>query len=294
MVDFKLKTTWHFRTIGLGTINYRAASKRLAGEALSTGLFQTSNGYSEKDLKHMSPQFWSDHKNVLKARIHGFGWYLWKPELIRTCLNQIPLGHGLMYCDAGNYISLEKSNLALLSNYLNLATKHNILASNDQDFIEEHYSSQELMDLLSLTNEQRKSNQFMAGFMLIVNSPEGRTFANSWSSIACANDHNYLLQKLSFSPIKEFVYNQHDQAIFSCLLKNQNKPSIKIGDKFNLGCVRALRHRYGFKYDNPSLISVSFYKSIAIISRIKLALERRIFKNSSSLRPTQHFKFEIY
>lgn len=294
MVDFKLKTTWHFRTIGLGTINYRAASKRLAREALSTGLFQTSNGYSEKDLKHMSPQFWSDHKNVLKARIHGFGWYLWKPELIRTSLNQIPLGHGLMYCDAGNYISLEKSDLALLSNYLNLATKHNILASNDQDFIEEHYSSQELMDLLSLTNEQRKSNQFMAGFILIVNSPEGRTFANSWSSIACANDHNYLLPKLSFSPMKEFVNNQHDQAIFSCLLKNQNKPSIKIGDKFNPGCVRALRHRYGFKYDNPSLISVNLYKSIAIISRIKLALERRIFKNSFSLRPTQHFKFEIY
>lgn len=294
MVDFKLKTTWHFLTIGLGTINYRAASKRFAEEANSTGMFQTSNGYTEKDLKRMSPQFWSDHKNVLKARIHGFGWYLWKPELIRTCLNQIPPGHGLMYCDAGNYISSEKSDLDLLSKYLNLATKHNILASNDQNFIEEHYSSQELMNLLSLTNEQRKSNQFMAGFILIVNSPEGRTFANSWSSIACSNDHNYLLPKSSFSPIKGFVNNQHDQAIFSCLLKSQKKPSIKIGDKFNLGCVRALRHRYGFKYDNPKLISVILYRSIANISRIKLALERRIFKKNPSLRPTQHFKYGIY
>ena len=65
-----------------------------------------------------------------------------------------------MYCDAGNYISTTNSDLDLLSTYLNLASEHNIVASNSQDFIEERYSSADLMNLLSLDAKSRKTNQY--------------------------------------------------------------------------------------------------------------------------------------
>jgi len=293
MLQFELKTNWHFRTIGLGTVNYRAASKRLAKEAKSTGIFKTSIGYNEKILKDFSPKFWNDHKTILKARTPGFGWYVWKPEFIKICLANIPQGHGLMYCDAGNYISTKKSDLELLSTYFNLASEQNIVASNDQNFVEEQYSSADLMNLLLLDSKDRKSNQFMAGFLLITNTPEGINFANSWSTLACINDHNYLIPESNVSDIKGFDTHRHDQAILSCLLKRNSKISVKIGDKINDGCIRAVRHRFGYRFKNPNFVSMVFYKTIAIISRFRLAVERRIFKNALYLRPNSHLTYKI-
>jgi len=292
MNQVKLKTNWHFRTIGLGTINYRAASKRLASEAEATGLFQTAVGCDEKFLREFSVEFWRDHKSVLKARVPGFGWYVWKPEFIRLSLENIPVGHGLMYCDAGNYISQEKLSLELLSTYLNLASEQNIIASNNQNFIEEQYSSADLMNFLSLGVKERKSNQFMAGFLLITNTLEGRTFINNWSSLACVNNHNYLIPESNLSTIKGFDTHRHDQAILSCLLKSISKQSVNIGDKFNDGCVRAVRHRFGYRYKNPNYASKVFYKTISLFSRFKLALERRIFRNALHQRPNPHLNYQ--
>jgi hypothetical protein len=288
MLRVKLQTSWHFRTIGLGTINYRAASKRLAREAESTGLFKSCIGYNENYLKDFSPEFWNDHKKVLKARTPGFGWYIWKPEFIRVSLANIPPGHGLMYCDAGNYISTTSSDLELLSTYLNLATEHNIVASNSQDFIEERYSSADLMNLLSLDAKSRKTNQYMAGFLLIVNSKEGRKFANSWAAIACAENHKYLLPENHSTQISGFDTHRHDQAILSCLLKSYSKPPVVIGNKIDDGCIRAVRHRFGHRFKNPNFTALVFYKTLAFFSKSKLALEHRIIKNSLYLRPTNH------
>ena len=105
------------------------------------------------------------------------------------------------------------------------------------------------------------------------------------------NNHNYLIPESNVSSIKGFDTHRHDQAILSCLLKSNSKQSVKIGDKFNDGCIRAVRHRFGYRYENPNFKSIVFYKIIALISRFKLALERRIFKNALYLRPKPHLNF---
>jgi len=288
MLPNGLKTIWHFRTIGLGTLNYRAASRRLAKEVSSTGLFQTSIGYDEKFIKQSSPVFWRNHQNILKARTHGFGWFIWKPEFIKLCLAQIPRGHGLMYCDAGNYVSSNKTDIDTLKLYLNAAFENNIVGSNSQNYIEEEWSSTEIMDLFGLKEIDRKSNQFLGGFLLVVNSEEGNLFVKTWSKTACLNKHEYLIPSLVSQTNGISVNHRHDQSILSCMLKKQFKPSVHIGDKSIPGCVRAVRHRYGYSLNCGNYFKIVFFRLISSFSRVRLAIERRIVKNSLYLRPLEH------
>jgi len=264
------------------------ASSRLAQEAKLTGLFETSVAHRENILRKEAPTFWKEHRKVLKARVPGYGWWIWKSEYIRLALRNIPEGHGLMYCDAGNYISNQKEDIKLLISYLNLTSEKYIIGSSSQDFIEEQSSSRQLMDHLKLSLEDRLSNQFMAGFLLIMNNKEGIEFVNKWCDLTCESNHKYFFPETNNTNFKNVILPSYDQSIFSCLLKSYSKPSINIGDKSNPGCVRAVRHRLGSKYINPSIISISFFKCILFLSKIRLAFERRVFINSLKIRPENH------
>lgn len=282
MSRIDLTNVWHFRTIGLGTINYRVASKRLAREVSRIGIFSTSIGYDERFLKKFSPDFWKAHQVFLKARNPGYGWWVWKPEFIRRCLQEIPEGHGLMYSDAGNYIGSSKRDLETLISYLNLANVHNVVGSNSQGFLEKDWSSPELMDLLSLNESARNSNQFLGGFLLVTNSSEGRKFISDWANLVCMENHKFLMPGLDSDDSSHI--RSHDQSVLSCLLKQSSKPSVHVGDRLNLGSIRAVRHRYGFPFYDANKSLVIIFKIISLLSRIRLAIERRLFpriKNGS-------------
>ena len=111
---------------------------------------------------------------------------------------------------------------------------------------------------------------------------------NSWRNLACLNDHEYLIPSTTQSLNPNFDTHRHDQAILSCLLKKYQKQGVYIGDKQNLGCVRAVRHRFGYSYKNPNCISKVIFDLIYFVSRVKLGLEHRIFFKSLTLRPKSH------
>jgi hypothetical protein len=109
--------------------------------------------------------------------------------------------------------------------------------------------------------------------------------------LACINNHNYLIPESNSTFVKGFDTHRHDQAILSCLLKSLSKQSVIIGDKFNNGCIRAVRHRFGYRFKNPNSILKGYYKIISLFSRYKLALERRIFNKALHQRPKPHMNY---
>jgi hypothetical protein len=277
---YRDNSSWHFRTIGMGTMNYRKAALRLASEAASTGLFSSSLGMSERFLIENSSSFWHKHYSILKAQIPGFGWWIWKPEFIKVCLDMIPEDHGILYLDAGSWISQRSQDLIKLSTFLELATKENLLGSNSQEYIEEEYCSAELMDLLGLDYEKRKSNQFWAGFLIIINNKKGREFIANWSDLLCQDGHKYLLHQNSVdTPNIVLRHHMYDQAVFSCLMKTNNVTSVPTGDRSTDGVIRGIRHRYGYAVNETSRLTIIFYKSLQFFSRVRLYFLRRITRN---------------
>jgi hypothetical protein len=264
---------WHFRTAGMGTYNYRAAARRIANEAADTGLFQTSKGFSEKQIRLLMPTFWTEHKQILKARIHGFGWYIWKPYFIHEMLNSIPEGDGLLYLDSGCTISKGKESVDQINDFLRIAEKHGIVGSNSDTYTEQNYTSEDLMTRYKLTPEQRISNEFI----------------NEWRQMVCSDNHKWVLpQSYSLPNNSQFIHHMHDQAILSCLLKYHQKPSVITGTKVTLGAIRLSRHRYGYSLDNQSLVTKMYFDFLGKISKIYLAVQRRIFWTSRNLRPKSH------
>ena len=288
MNNSDLKSVWHFRTVGMGTINFRLGAQRLAKEALSTGLFETSMGYSEKYIKQRSRQFWANHKEILNARTRGFGYYIWKPEFIKLSLSEIPINHGLMYCDVGNLISNEHDDIKTLISYLNLASSFHVVGSSSQEFLEKDWSTPELMDHLRLDSESRESNQFMGGFLLVTNTPEGKSLVEDWANLACQENHKFLRPKFDTNNSQSFTNFSYDQGILSCLLKSRLKPSVEIGNNVKPGCVRAARHRRAYPVRSKNAFKKMFFDYIAFMSGIRLAIERRVYKNSYFRTPKNH------
>jgi hypothetical protein len=272
----------------MGTINYRAAAKRLSREVLSTGLFETSIGYNETYLKKEAADFWHNHRQILKARTPGFGWWIWKPEFIRLSLSSIPPGDGLMYLDAGSFVSSDPDDLKILVSYLNLAMQENVVGSNSQDFSEEKYCSSEILEQFNLSEKDKKSNQFYGGFLLLRNNPIAISLINDWNKLVCLDNHSYLIPKKSKNNHKDFVHHAYDQAIISCLLKKITAQSVAIGDKGTPGCIRLVRHKFGFKYLESNRPLKLIYKFIGNFSRVKLAIERRLDKKSLTIHPVNH------
>lgn len=286
------RISWHFRSIGLGTFNYRMASKRIAREADSLNLFKTSIGFNDKYLQENLTTFWVDHQKILKARFPGFGWYIWKPFFIYNLLVSLPLGDGLIYCDAGNIFDTRPESILSIKTYMKLTTEQGIVGSNSQIFVEENYSSKSLLDYLDIDLEDRKTPQFLGGFLMLINRPDVVDIVKKWCDLACQDDHNFLIPRNIDYEIDEFDSHKHDQAILSSLLKKYKKPSVIIGDKFNPGCIRAVRHRYGYKFEEKNPIIKIFYKSIYLFSKYKLATQRRIFKTYEVTRPPFHLNIE--
>ena len=295
MQDFELVSTGnvsaarcHFRTIGMGTINYRKAAKRLADEAFSTGLFETSLGLDETYLRLNSKEFWNNHKKILKARVPGFGWWIWKSEFVRLCLSEIPDGDLLFYMDAGSYIGKNSTDIEEISKFIQLAAHAGLVGSNSQTFLEKAYSSRLVLDHLGLSEELRNQNQYYAGFLIIQKQYLTLDFVNQWSHLTCKEGHKFLFPPLNTKEDLGFVHHMYDQAILSPLMKLFGAKAVEVGDGSKSGSIRMTRHRYAFSAQSRNTTEIFLFRLISYLSKIRLAAERRIFRNSLHIKPNPH------
>lgn len=280
---------WHFRTLGMGSVNYRSAARRLAQEASTTGLFETSIGSNEGDFRLADSDFWRDHKSVLHARVPGFGWWSWKPYFILNSLLSIPEGDGLLYLDAGSVIKSDEESVRKIKEYMALTSVSSMIGSNTDFFPEEIYTSRDLLDYFSLTDQQRRDSQYCAAIIFIINDSKGRAFAREWCHLVCVDDHKWLIPlETNVMNHPEFRHHMHDQSTFSCLMKTYCGLSVHTGNRDVDGAIRLARHRYGFKFQENRSYVKHFYECLYLLTRANLAIQRRLFKGSLTLRPKSH------
>ena len=275
----------HFRTIGLGSINYRLASKRLANEIRSTGFFASSAGLTESYLKNQCAVFWKQHRKILKPHILGFGYWAWKAELIRTLLHQIPEDEILLYMDAGSFVDTRTEMRGELASLIDSISKSDFGGSSDQKYLEKEFCSEDLMNLLGLESSARDSNQFFGGFIFIRNNATGRSIANQWAELTCFENHRYLVPT-HFNRLNDlnFVHHAYDQAIISCLFKKYEGARVTVGDRANPGIIRLVRHRLATRYENPNALAKLLFQGIATLSRLKNATLRRVTHSRTSVQ----------
>lgn len=207
----------YFATYGGPSKNFHEAVNRITSQAEKFQIFSKIFKFTEKDII-LDTDFWSKHKNFIESNNRGYGYYIWKPYLIKKCLNDIKDGDILLYVDSGCEMNINGKKKLLY--FINLVKNKLILGtssvSSDYDFTK--------MDLIKYFNfenniELLKKPHMQAGILLIYKCEKTINLINEWYDI-CSNNYNFIDDSKSISKnFKEFIEHRHDQSVFNLLIK---------------------------------------------------------------------------
>jgi hypothetical protein len=88
--------------VSFASSDYAPSLRRLARQAEAIATFASITTTTEKDLE---PSFRAKFSEYLQPGVRGFGYWMWKPEIILRTLERIPEGEVLLYMDAGCHLN---------------------------------------------------------------------------------------------------------------------------------------------------------------------------------------------
>jgi len=215
--------------------NYINDAKQLVNQAQDTELFDETIMYTGEDLQN--DKSFEKHNDFIKNNKRGYGYWLWKPYLIKKTMDQMKDGDILLYLDCGCEINPKEKSY--VEDLFELVKKDYIIGSLAS--IEKEWTKMDLLLYLDMnTPTYLNTSQHQAGALLLLVCDKTRKLVNEWYEIGC----NYHMIDDSPSIHKNldcFKEHRHDQSIFSLLTKKYNlfsKTSIISP------CVLYLRNKY--------------------------------------------------
>ena len=141
------------------------------------GGFDGIVGYSRSDI---DKDFYEKNRHILDQP-RGGGYWLWKPYFINKRLAELDEGDYLFYSDSGAFFL---KNIDLLINELEKFNQD--IMGFELPLIEKQWTKQELFINLNCNNgDIKESNQIMASFHLIRNSPFSLNFYKKYLEYSC-------------------------------------------------------------------------------------------------------------
>lgn len=227
-----------FITFGAGGQNFYDATKRLTDQARSLDVFDEIIAYDDNYLKNDN-EFWDKHGNFIENNKRGYGYWLWKPYVIKKTMEKLADGNVLMYLDCGCEIDINKKDKIL--EYFELVKKYNIICT-DTGYVEKDWNKMDLVLKLEMLDEKHmSSNQYQAGAQLIYINDITRKLVNEWYNIA-SEYHNIDDSPSVAKNCDSFKEHRHDQSIFSLLLKKNN---LGTNDVSLFNCIEIIRNKNG-------------------------------------------------
>ena len=208
----------HFITFGGGGQNYYDAVNRLVNQVKELNLFDNIHYLTDKDLQN-DDYFWQKHSSFILNNKRGYGYWLWKPYVIKKTIEKMNDGDILLYLDCGCEIDIQ--NKQNLINNFNIVKKDYIIGTNTKH-PEKHWNKMDLVHKLNMLDDKYlNSVQRQAGVVLYLICDKTRKLINEWYDIGC--DYNNIDDSPSIKPNDQnFKQHRHDQSIFSLLTKKYN------------------------------------------------------------------------
>lgn len=205
-----------FITFAAGEQKYKDAAHRLIQQAISTNIFDKTILYTDNELR-LDKDFWSKHGRFIENNPRGYGYWLWKPYLIKKTMSKMKTGDVLLYLDCGCEIDKRKSEY--IKKYFELIKRDKIIGT-ETGWFEYQYNK---MDFLISMNKKTNlaflnSKQRQAGAVMFFVEERTSKLVNLWYKIGC-NYHLIDDTPSMHKNVKGFIEHRHDQSIFSTLTK---------------------------------------------------------------------------
>lgn len=210
----------HFITFANSDSNF--SQNRIVFEAEKMDIFDSITFYTEKDFDE---EFLSRCGENIKKYKRGYGYWSWKPYIIKKELEKINNGDVVLYADSGcMFIHQNKDEL---KRWINIVSKSEsgILSPCYGPYIEHDWSRGDLYKYINETYNHDnidifdKAIQCGCGISLYCKNDKCIDFVNNWYDIMTNHFHLCTDEPSSFPNHPNFRENRHDQSVFSMLSK---------------------------------------------------------------------------
>lgn len=229
------------RFVTFADAKYAATLRRIEREA--RGVFRTVHAYSERDL---AGEFENSHASFVRDNPRGYGYWIWKPYVVRAALRSAREGEVVVYADAGCTIGSRKRLRELVA--MTSAETDGLvtfLVPMRYDPRESRWTKREVLRVFGVENDE--SRQIMATAFLIKNTARNRAFVDEWYHL-CSR-YGLVDDTLSEDQRPEFSEHRHDQSLFSMLIKTtRRRDAIVLEDEIEThrarDAIRATRKKF--------------------------------------------------
>ena len=217
----KNKIIKKFITFGAGHQKYIDMIDKLTTSAKNTFLFDQVDFYTDKDLKD-DIEFWNKHGKFIENNKRGYGYWIWKPYLIKKTINKMNHGDILLYLDVDSSIDVDKKEnlkkmFEIVKNDLILGTIH-----KGKHGAEIKWCKRDLLLKLGMHKSRLLHHaQRQSGLILFYVCDKVINLVNEWYEICC--DYHMIDDSPSMCRnYRMFWEHRHDQSVFSLLTKKYN------------------------------------------------------------------------
>lgn len=190
----------------------------LTNQVNNLNIFDEIKLYTSNDLIN-DTTFWKQHEDFILNNKRGFGYWIWKPYLIKKTMDNLNDGDIILYLDSQSRVIIEEKEHLL--KYIDIVKEKKILFSYDYTNAapEINFNKSDLIYKLNMENDKSIfDNQFYAHAQLIYVCKETRELINSIYSYAC--EYHNIDDTPSIIPNHPtFIDHRHDQSVFSLLVK---------------------------------------------------------------------------
>jgi hypothetical protein len=204
----------HFITFGAGGQNYIDAGNRLVGQAELTCKFDSVRLFTDIDLQG-DLEFWSKHSEFILKNRRGYGYWIWKPYIVKKTMDGLVDGDVLLFLDAG--CEIDNRFAKHFDNLFEIVKKDSIIGS--QVCIERRWNKMDLIvELDALDNHFMDGLQRQSGTNMFYVCDKTRELVRRWYEVAC--NYHFIDDSPSVLPnFPDFREHRHDQSVFSLLTK---------------------------------------------------------------------------
>lgn len=175
------------------------------------------------DFSGLDAGFRQAHGHYMQSTVRGFGYWIWKPEIISSALDALGPDDILVYMDAG--FTLNPGGRWRFQEYLDLTLAHPTRMLSFQNVHTEGlWTKRDLMQRLgmNLSSSEVKTSQLGSGLIFLQKTKSNADLIRAWKNIA-VEDHYHLSDDTpSHAPNHpKFQEHRHDQSIASLLRKQR-------------------------------------------------------------------------
>jgi hypothetical protein len=204
--------------------------RRFKRQVRKFGVFDRTFIWNERDL---DKDFRKAYAGLLRPKTQGFGYWVWKPQVILQALELLEEGDILVYLDSGSHLC--PGGTKRFWDYVREteSSASGILAFQTE-LREGHWTKGDLLDFYSVRGKPEivDSGQIQAGAIVIQKRATSADFMRKWLT-PFAFDERLVDNSPSRSPnYPGFRAHRNDQSVFSLIAKDEGISTLSASEQF--------------------------------------------------------------